>query len=265
MTIRIEHHRDCAAGPTGAVAPTGAATGPVLMTRITLDRAAKGNSLSSALVAELATALSTAARDGTRLLLIDADGPNFCTGFDLANLDDENDDSLLARIVRVELLLQQLYRARCLTVAVAQGRAWGAGADLFAACSQRWVRDDAGFSFPGAGFGLVLGTARLAARVGSAQAEAWVTSGLRFDAPTALSAGLATRRLAATDPVADALDIARSTARLDDVTLASIREAAAFRPVVDDAVDLERLVRSAARPGLGDRIRAYRAALTKRR
>ncbi|MGE0798044.1 MAG: enoyl-CoA hydratase/isomerase family protein [Lautropia sp.] len=241
--------------------------GPVALTHVTLARAGKGNSLSAALVDELAAVLDGCEHDGTRVLLIDGDGSNFCTGFDLSNLDAESDDSLLARFVRVELLLQRLHRAPYLTIAVAHGRTWGAGADLFAACGQRWVRDGASFTFPGAAFGLLLGTARLAARVGTAQAEAWIASGARIDEAGAVAAGLATRRLESTEPadvVAAARALADASTRLDRETLAAIRNAAELRDAADDATDLARLVRSAARPGLRGRIQAYRLATAKR-
>ena len=113
MTIRTERHEAQA------------------LTRVTLDRGGKGNSLSAAMVADLAVVVDNCYGDGTRVLLFDADGANFCTGFDLSGLDDEDDDSLLARFVRVELFLQRIHRAPFLTIAYAQGKAWGAGADLF--------------------------------------------------------------------------------------------------------------------------------------
>jgi enoyl-CoA hydratase/carnithine racemase len=215
------------------------------------------------MVEELASAINTCRRDGTRTLLIEGSGTNFCTGFDLSNLDEEDDDSLLARFVRLELLLQQLYRAPFITVAVASGKALGAGADLFAACSQRWVLEDASFAFPGARFGLVLGTGRLALRVGAAQAEAWVAAGKRIDAAAALASGLASMHLDGA-PLEAALALSGDAGRLDGDTLAAIRMAADSRDAADDALDLARLVRSAARPGLVERIRAYRAAAVRR-
>lgn len=269
--LRVARHfdepSDAGSEADGACGKTGSCAAAVALTHVTLARTGKGNSLSAALVAELAAVLDGCERDGTRVLLIDADGPNFCTGFDLSNLEAESDDSLLARFVRVELLLQRLHRAPYLTIAVAHGRTWGAGADLFAACGQRWARDGASFAFPGAAFGLLLGTARLAARVGAAQAEAWIASGARIDDASAVAAGLATRRLTTTEPaevVGAAQALAAASARLDRETLAAIRCAAELRDAADDATDLARLVRSAARPGLRARIQAYRAASARR-
>lgn len=221
--------------------------------RILLDRPASGNALSADLVAALTEAVDACVRDGVRRLVIEGAGRHFCTGVDLSALDRETDDSLLARFVRIELLLQAVHQAPFETVAIAHGRVAGAGADLFAACRRRLVRGDASFAFPGAaGFGLVLGTRRLALLVGGDTAQAWVRSGRWIDADEALAAGLAQARI---DP-AEKLDApcvhapdARTQAWLDQAVQA---------PQADD-LDLALLTRSAARPGLRQRIQEYAA------
>ncbi len=243
--------------------------GPVLHLR--LQRPDKGNALSAALVAALAEAVERAARedgnDAPRLLVISGQGRHFCTGFDLSELDSETDDSLLARFTRVELLLQAVHAAPFATLALAHGRTLGAGADLFAACGERWIVGDASFAFPGAAFGLVLGSTRLATRVGATRAAQWIESGTAVDAATACASGLATRQLG-DDELDAALDaLCARLLRLDAATQRAVRAAidAERRPRGDagDAQDLARLVRSAARAGLRDRIAAYRAAQRK--
>lgn len=230
-----------------------------------LNRPDKGNALSATLVGALTAALEAVARDESlRLLVLSGAGRHFCTGFDLSDLDSETDDSLLARFVRVELLLQAVHAAPCTTLALAHGRTMGAGADLFAACSERWVVDDASFAFPGAGFGLVLGTARLAGRVGATRAAAWIESGASIDTDAAYASGLATRRIQADAVDAECQRLLERTSRLDATTQRGIRAAIAAaqhpRGAAGDAQDLARLVRSAARPGLRERVAAYRAA-----
>lgn len=230
-----------------------------------LNRPGKGNALSAALVIALADAVEAAAQDPElRLLVLSGAGRHFCTGFDLSDLDGETDDSLLARFTRVELLLQAIHAAPFTTLALAQGRTMGAGADLFAACHERWIVGDASFAFPGVGFGLVLGTARLGTLVGANHAAAWLEGGATIDAATACGSGLATRQIAV-----DALEVEQAglrarVHRLDLHTQRGIHAAidAERRPRGDagDAQDLARLVRSAARAGLRDRIAAYRAA-----
>jgi enoyl-CoA hydratase len=246
---------------TETLAPSLALTRHGGIARLRLTRAAKGNSLSAELVQQLDAAIDTCSADGTQAALIEGDGAHFCTGFDLSDLDTETDDSLLARFVRVELMLQKWYRAPFITAALAHGKAWGAGADLFAASALRWARPDATFAFPGAAFGLVLGSGRLAALTGIGAATDWITSGRRVEANEAHQRGLV-QFAPDISASAQALSQLQSMVdRLDDTTMAQIRSATQTRSAADDANDLARLVHSAARPGVKQRIAHYRAAL----
>jgi enoyl-CoA hydratase len=228
-------------------------------TRITLNRPGKGNSLSSALVGALSAAVENCYHDGTRMLVIEANGANFCTGFDLSNLESETDDSLLARFIRVELLLQSIHFAPFCTVAIAQGRAIGAGADLFASCEKRWIVGAATFSFPGAAFGLVLGTSRLARIVGRDRAREYVRTGRSISEQEALNACLATQAVDRSTLESELEQLALSASRLSPITQQSIYLAsAAFQTI--GAEDLYALAQSAARAGLKVRIEAYRTA-----
>ncbi|SIQ54060.1 enoyl-CoA hydratase/isomerase family protein [Pseudacidovorax sp. RU35E] len=253
--------------PSSAQAPLRTVrTGDLL--EIWLERPDRGNALSATLVAQLHEAVEQASADPRlRLLVLRGAGRHFCTGFDLSALEQETDHSLLARFTRVELMLQAVHAAPFPTLALAQGRTMGAGADLFAACSERWIVGEASFAFPGAAFGLVLGTARLADQVGAGTAAGWVESGAVIDGPAALAAGLATRQVEMTD-LESALAARREQAqRLDLPTHRAIHAAVADdrrrRGTDGDARDLARLVRSAARPGLQQRIAAYRDAQRK--
>ena len=130
---------------------------------LTLDRGDKGNALSADLVDALLDAIR-AAHDSAqaRALVLTGSGRHLCTGFDLSDLEHATEGDLLLRFVRVEQMLDAVWRSPLLTVALASGRTWGAGADLFCSAEQRWALPDATFRFPGAAFGLVLGTRRLA-------------------------------------------------------------------------------------------------------
>jgi enoyl-CoA hydratase len=81
--------------------------------------------------------------------------------------------------------------ARCAPSRWRAGRTWGAGADLFAACDLRVAAPDTLLRFPGAQFGMVLGTRRLAERIGADAARRLVLEGGELSAPQALAAGLA--------------------------------------------------------------------------
>ena len=190
--------------------------------------------------------------------MVAANGAHFCTGFDLSNLATCSEGDLLQRFVRVEQLLQLLWAAPIRTIAVAQGRTWGAGADIFAACEARFCTGDTTFRFPGARFGIVLGTRRLAERVGADQARHWLLDGAEIKAEEALQAHLATRVIDAGDHAAA---VASAVAQaVDRHTGAAIR---ALTCKDDSNRDLAELVRSAARPGLKTRIEAYMAGLRK--
>jgi enoyl-CoA hydratase len=228
-----------------------------------LNRPARGNALSIPIVQGLADALAQAsARADVHTLVLHGAGRHFCTGFDLDGLPEESDAGLLARFVGIEMLLDALWRAPLRTVAVAHGAVVGAGADLFAACDQRLLAAGASVRFPGAGFGIVLGTRRLSRRVGTARALRWVSEGTPISATEALATGLATGVLdtaaAAAEGDADAA-LAAALAQLAPVSVQ--RETfAALRGALDDGgadADLAALVRSAAAPGLKARIEAY--------
>ena len=212
---------------------------------LTLARPERGNALSAplveALLEETARAFET---PDVHTLALRAEGRHFCTGLDLSDLETASDGELLLRLVRIETLLARLWHAPLRTVAVAQGRAWGAGADLFVACEQRVALPGASFRFPGAQFGIVLGTRRLAERIGTDAARAAVIGGLELDAEAALRCGLA---CAAQDSPFEP--------RVDATTARALR--AATRADHRDA-DLAALVRSAAEPGLRERVAAYR-------
>src|SRR3546814_18652036 len=74
------------------------------------------------MVAAMASAVERCYADGTTLLILDAPGRNFCTGFDLGDLNQQYDDYLLARFIRIELLLQAMQAATFFTFAVGHGR-----------------------------------------------------------------------------------------------------------------------------------------------
>ena len=221
------------------------------VTTLTLQRPERGNSLGPELVEGLIHAAEAAIADpAVHTLVLRGAGRHFCTGLDLTDLATLSDGDLLLRLVRIETLLALLWHAPIRTVALAHGRTWGAGADLFAVCEQRLISSDTALRFPGAQFGIVLGTRRLAERIGVDAARALVLEGGELDAPQAMALGLATQlgdmaaELAAPRPDAATARAIRSATRAD------CRDA-----------DLAALVRSAARPGLQLRITAYRARL----
>lgn len=224
---------------------------------LTLARPEIGNALGAELVEALEQAVDTAIRGDARLLVFRGEGKHFCTGFDLSGIDAQSDGDLLLRMVRVELLLQAVDRAPVPTVAVARGRTFGAGADLFIACDRRYCLPDARFAFPGPGFGLILGNRRLAARVGRDAARDLLQSGRVIDADEAAALGLATAVIDEGEVAERIAAESRAASHLSPETMAALRAETAAHC---SQADLAALVLSASRPGLKARLVAYAGA-----
>ena len=223
------------------------------VTSVTLNRPDKGNALGPEMVeALLARVEQVSADDATHTLVLRGAGAHLCTGLDLTDLPRLSDAELLLRVVRIEALLAALWHAPMRTVAVAHGRTWGAGADLFTACEKRIARPGTSFRFPGAQFGLVLGSRRLAERIGTNAARRLVIEGGELDAAQGLQSGLVSVVAAdGAEPPLPPPRVSRETARaVREVTRADHRDA-----------DLAALVRTASVPGLHARITAYRERL----
>lgn len=231
------------------------------LTTLTLANPATANSLTAAAVEDLLRAVREAHDDGTQMLVFTALGANFCSGFDLAHLDEMRDGDLLLRFVRIELLLQAVYMAPFDTVACAKGATYGAGADLFAACRARLADPTARFLMPGLRFGVALGTRRFAAAVGKTAAYELLAASTPFDAEQARSAGLVTGMAGEADW--PALVAERHRARpLEREALARLASLTRQDTCADD---MHALVVSASEPGLVERIRRYREALQAQR
>lgn len=221
---------------------------------LTLTRPDKMNALSAELVDALLAALDDAEAQGAKLIVLKGEGENFSAGFDFGDWQAQSEGDLLLRFVRIETLLQRLAASPCLTVALAHGRNFGAGVDVFGACKWRISAPDATFRMPGLKFGLVLGTRRFAALVGAERARAVLEQAATFSAEEALRDGFATR-LAVTEewPELEQQALETATALTD---ASRIQLYAALSQETPDT-DLARLVRSAAAPGLKDRVAAY--------
>lgn len=221
---------------------------------LTLDRSEKRNSLSSELVDELLALVQRAPAEGAKVLVFRGEGKNFSAGFDLSEADSQSEGDLVLRFVRVELLLQAVASSPCLTVALAHGRTFGAGVDLIACCRQRFATPDATFRMPGLKFGLVLGTRRFGQIVGAEHAASLQEDAATFDAQRALGLGFL-HGLLEPEQWPALVERARAKAAvLPDWSRGALYQVLATS---DADADLAWLVRSAARPGIKQRIAAY--------
>ena len=225
------------------------------LTRLTLNGASKANALCASLVDALIDAVEYACTDGTRLMILDGAGAHFCAGFDFTAYDTLTEGDLALRFIRIETLLQALYHAPFETLVLAHGRVFGAGADLVASCGMRVAAPKTTFRLPGLRFGVVLGTRRLANRIGSDKARDVLSASRAFDADEALEIGFLTRVSPQTE-----WDGIAASARASCEQLAPSASAALHRNTVSDtrAADMAALAQSVSTPGLKERIRIFR-------
>ena len=160
---------------------------------LTLARPHRHNAFSTAMRDQLVEWLNLALAEPGLRVVIDAEGPSFCSGGDLDEFGSR-DDPASAHVVRLTrsagLLLSRLADRTEVRV---HGACLGAGVELPAFSSRVVARPDAFFGLPEVGLGLVPGaggTVSLPRRIGR-QRTAWLAlSGDRLDAVTALRWGL---------------------------------------------------------------------------
>lgn len=225
------------------------------LTRLTLNRPGKANALSAPLVEALLDAVDYAHTDGTRLLVLDGAGDHFCAGFDFTGYQDQSEGDLALRFIRIETLLQKLHHAPFETLVLAHGKIFGAGADLVGACGIRVAAPGTTFRMPGLRFGIVLGTRRLAHRVGADHARLILSASRTFGCDEALGINFITN---ISEPAQWSGIVQRAQAQSEQLMPAAT--AALHRQTTPDtrADDMNALVCSVSVPGIKERIRLYR-------
>ena len=212
---------------------------------VSLARPEKRNALDDRLLDELQHALVEAdADDATRVVLIRADGPDFCSGADLSQLEKiANTDDPIANLDdahRIGDLLVTIRHMRRPVVAAVQGRAFAGGAGLATACDMVLAREDASIAWTEVRLGFVpaMVMAILRRVVGEKIAFELISLGDAIDARRAAELGIVNRVLPADG--------------FDEAALAFARELAARSP---SALELgKRLLYSSETLGFEDAI-----------
>lgn len=227
-----------------------------------LARPQAGNAFDSQIVEDLLHALDRIDAHACDTIVFRGEGKGFCGGLDLSEMETETDATFLARLVRIELLLQRVASLPQETVAMAHRFAFGAGADLFVACRRRIAAPGTRFSFPGVRFGIALGTGRLARAIGPDAARRLLAATDPITLETAMSVGLV-QETAEAESFDSIIETLSTTATSLDPRMARI-VAERLDPGFHDA-DLAALVRSAGEPGLRDRIASYARSVAETR
>jgi enoyl-CoA hydratase/carnithine racemase len=172
---------------------------------VTLNRPERRNSLSDAMLTELAAAFAELRDDATtRVVIVTGAPPVFSAGADAPLKRDmppeERRRVFLARrsqfrrlFERATSLLENLEQA---TIAVINGHAVGGGVGLTLACDFRWAAAEAELWIPEVDLGVPLGvgsTTRLVRLVGPARAKEIIMECRRYPAAEAQALGLVHR------------------------------------------------------------------------
>jgi enoyl-CoA hydratase/carnithine racemase len=182
---------------------------------VTLDRPAKRNALSFALLGELRR-VAEAFRDDveTRVVIFAGAGEHFSAGADLRDEHRPGSETLLGRQRDVQQgprMLRAILEMDQITIAAVQGVAAGGAACIVTACDFRIGSDDCAVSYPEVPLGMSLswtGLPLCVRLVGPARAKRMVILGQREDAGTLLDWGF----LDAVVPRAELMAAARGLA-----------------------------------------------------
>jgi enoyl-CoA hydratase/carnithine racemase len=163
---------------------------------ITLNRPHKRNALTLAMLDALHDVIVRVAADTTvRALIVEGNGPAFCSGLDLREMAAQRAEGE-AQMKPIERVLEVLEACPQPTIAAMQGDAVAGGCELGLHCDLRVAADDARFTMPVATFGLappVDFTWKLIDAVGLAKAKEMLFTGEPIGAHEALTQGMVNR------------------------------------------------------------------------
>jgi len=161
---------------------------------ITLNRGARYNALSQAMIGALDDALQTVAVDpSVRVVVLAADGRGFCAGHDLVEMNAHPSrdwqEAVFAACNRTMMRLTELPQP---VIARVHGLATAAGCQLVSMCDLAVAAEEARFGLPGVNIGVFCSTPAVgvARNIGRKRTMEMLLTGEPIDAPTALAWGL---------------------------------------------------------------------------
>jgi enoyl-CoA hydratase/carnithine racemase len=132
---------------------------------LTLNRGKQRNSLSRDMLSELGNAIDVASNDKTvKVVILQGDGPAFCSGHDLKELTSHRDDDdkgaefYRETMQQCSLMMRKIVRCPKPVIAKVHGIATAAGCQLVASCDLAIAGESATFATPGVHLGLFCST-----------------------------------------------------------------------------------------------------------
>ncbi len=214
--------------------PAGAAADFVLVedlspvVRLTMNRPAQRNALSTGLMAALTEALVTvSARPDCRVVVLSGAGPVFSAGHDLRELVGRSLDEARAIFATCTELMQTIQRIPQPVIASVHGVATAAGCQLVAACDLAIASEAARFATPGVKIGLFCATPMVALTraIGRKRSLEMLLTGQPIDAATAAGWGLVNRVAPADRLEAEVMALAHQVAAASPLTIRTGKQA----------------------------------------
>jgi enoyl-CoA hydratase/carnithine racemase len=202
--------------------------------RLVLNRPDARNALNEGLMAALQASLDGAAEDrASRVIVLAAAGPAFCSGHDLKEMsahrqaDDCGRDAFAKIFAQCSRLMQTIVRHPKPIIAEVQGIATAAGCQLVASCDLAVASSDARFATPGVNIGLFCSTPMVALSRNLARKHAMemLLTGELIGAQDALRMGLVNRISPPNMLTAETLTLARAIAEKPRHTVTIGKEA----------------------------------------
>jgi len=186
--------------------------GPVAHVRLT--RPAKRNALNDALIAELHRTF--AAFDASvRAVVLSGEGPHFCAGLDLSELDERSAADGILHSRAWHAAFEQVQFGRVPVVAVLHGAVVGGGLELASAAHLRVAERSAFYGLPEGQRGLFVGgggSARIPRLIGVARMSDMMLTGRVHDAEEGQRIGLSQYLVDDGQGLATAFELARKIA-----------------------------------------------------
>ncbi len=161
---------------------------------ITLNRPAVRNAIDIPLRLDLAAAIADADSDtGVRAIVLTGAGPMFCSGGDIATMQQTTEDAAVERVQLAQQVIREIWATPKPVVAAVEGGAIGAGTALAAACDLVIAARDARFATTFLNVGLAgdMGVnASLPARIGVGRTRQMLMTARSITATQALEWGL---------------------------------------------------------------------------
>jgi enoyl-CoA hydratase/carnithine racemase len=186
--------------------------------RLVLNRPGARNALSSGLMAALQDCLDAAAENrASRVVVLAAEGPAFCSGHDLKEMTaqrgaaDRGREALANIFAQCSRLMQTIVRHPKPVIAEVHGIATAAGCQLVASCDLAVASATTRFATPGVNIGLFCSTpmVALSRNLSRKHAMEMLLTGEMIDAQEALRLGLINRVVTPDALEAETMKLAR--------------------------------------------------------